>query len=343
MFLMGWQNMGARTRRWLRYLAAVGLYYSGLLWIWQTLRHQVFSKADVCVLGFHRVLTEGEYRQTNSHQAILLKEPTFVGILEYLQAHFRITPVSVLWEQETDAGNGSRPACVLTFDDGWQDNYTTAFPWLKKLRTPATVFLTTGLIDNPGGLWVESLNATWREPGSRERILARLNRTAADLDEVIEFLKQMPGHERDSLIRDLLPLGRSVRCSADRMMSWSEVVEMNREGVDFGGHTVTHPVLVHEDDPTVRRELSSCKQIIEEKLQQRIRAFAYPNGNWNPRIRELVKEAGYDCAFTTDPGWHSTTDDLYSIRRILLHEGNSTNPRGEFSAAMLRLTLASWS
>ena len=342
MFLMEWQNTGVRARRWLRYLVAVSLHSSGLLWLWQTLRHRLLSKSDVCVLGFHRVLTEEEYRQTNSHPAILLREPTFVGILEYLGAHFRIAPVSVLWEEPQPA-NGSKPACVLTFDDGWRDNYTTVFPWLKKIRTPATIFLTTGLIDSPDRFWVESLNAVWSEPASRERILAKLGRKPASLDDIIEFLKQMPARQRDGLLRDLLPVARNVGCSTDRMMSWSQVAEMNHDGVDFGGHTVNHPVLVHEDEATVRRELSSCKQIIEEKLRQRVRAFAYPNGNWNPRVRELVKEAGYDCAFTTEPGWHARSADLYSIRRILLHEGNSTNPSGEFSAAMLRLTLAGWS
>ena len=71
-----------------------------------------------------------------------------------------------------------------------------------------------------------------------------------------------------------------------------------------------------------------------------MRTFAYPNGNWDERVRQLVKEAGYERAFTTRPGWYDQRQDPYTIRRILLHEGNVTDRDGRFSPAMLSLTLA---
>ena len=73
-----------------------------------------------------------------------------------------------------------------------------------------------------------------------------------------------------------------------------------------------------------------------------MRAFAYPNGNWDPRVRQAVIAAGYECAFTVRPGWHRRDADPFTMDRILLHEGNVTGRDGSFSPAMFHLTLTGW-
>jgi peptidoglycan/xylan/chitin deacetylase (PgdA/CDA1 family) len=152
----------------------------------------------------------------------------------------------------------------------------------------------------------------------------------------------MSAEERRRMLEQLPLDADAGRYDADQMMTWEQVVEMSRNGVEFGGHTMTHPLLVYETDEAVEREVRECKQTVEEKLGRKVRGFAYPNGDWNDRVRRKVADAGYACAFTTERGWHRPGQDRFTIRRLLVHEGNVTGFTGKFSPAVFNLTLTGW-
>src|ERR1700693_977465 len=341
--------MPARLRHFLRFAAAHLLHYSGALVCWRLLRSKVLHRNEVCVLGLHRVLTGAEQRRSNSLDAMILSDMTFVRLLEYLKRRFHVVSLEALFRSQAKTVAKSKPVCVLTFDDGWTDTYTTAFPRLKEFGMPAVVFLATGSIESRGGFWVEQLKKAWSAPSSRARMKSVLiqvsGKTTAqpsELENLVEWLKHMPAEKRDPLLARLLPAeGNGVGPDeVDSMLTWTEAIEMSRSGIDMGAHTVTHPLLSYENDMTVEHELRLSKQTLEEKLEKPVRAFAYPNGDWDERVRRWVEQVGYECAFTTRPGWYRRGEDPYSIRRILLHEGNVTGRNGQFSPATFSLTLA---
>ena len=343
--------MSARLRQLLRFAVAVLLYFSGVFVLWRFLRQRLLRKKEVCVLGLHRVLTKAEQSRSNSLDGMVLSDVTFVRFLEYLQQRFHVVSLETFSRGQPEETDKSKPWCLLTFDDGWRDTYTTAYPWLKRFGMPATVFLATGSIEGRGGFWVEQLKRSWRIPSSRAQMKSVLSQVAGqekwqvvDLEDIVEWLKHMPEEERRSLLRRLLPSEGNSDYSdeVDSMLTWNQVIEMSRNGVEIGAHTVSHPLLSYESDTTVERELCISKQTLEEKLGKKVRAFAYPNGDWDERVRRWVEQIGYESAFTTRPGWHHLGQDRYTIRRILLHEGNVTGPDGQFSPAMLNLTLAGW-
>jgi len=340
--------MGARLRRFLHVAGAVLLYYSGLLSLRRFFRSRILCKKEVCVLGFHRVLSRQECSLSHSFDGIVMQGSTFASLLEYLKYSFSVVSLSALLNADEPGGNASHPLCLLTFDDGWKDNYTTAYPCLKKFGMPATIFLVTGLIGTRDTYWIERLGKAWHDPSMLARLRGELANAAdpkfrsATLGEVIEYLKHMQADRRQEILTRLLFVeqGFSPQHDVDQMMNWEQVMEMSRDGIDFGSHTVTHPLLPYETDSTVEHELVAAKAMIEEKLGRPVQAFAYPNGNWDERVRRFVKQAGYSCAFTTQAGWHPIGHDLFALRRILLHEGNVTGWNGKFSPAMFNLTIA---
>jgi peptidoglycan/xylan/chitin deacetylase (PgdA/CDA1 family) len=276
---------------------------------------------------------------------MVMKEATFVNLLEYVKKSFRVIGLQELLESSQ---NGKRPRCLITFDDGWEDNYTRAYPWMGKYAVPATIFVATGFIGGEDTFWAERVVKAWKDPVRRQEIQSRVacmskaGNTKPELDGVIEHLKRMAARQRDELLRLLVSCDLDTKSaySTDRLLTWDEVAEMNDAGVEFGAHTVTHSLLPYEEEATIEREVCEAKQVLEEKLKKKVRAFAYPNGDWDSRSRLRVAAAGYDCAFTTQPGWYHPGQDPYTIRRILLHEGNVTGWNGEFSPAMFTLTLA---
>lgn len=333
--------MAASVRRIARLAAAVSLKGVGALALWRKTRCDAPGGRHVCVLGLHRVLSQPEMAQTNSHPAIVLSEGTFARLLEYLEERFRVIPLEAFLD---GLGNHAevKPACLITFDDGWKDTYTRAYPLLRKFRMPATVFLATGSLGTTGGFWAERLRKAMRA-----RVAAGDKREGEEeeaTDSLVENLKRLPERERCQQLRRLLPgppLAEEA-ASVDAMLTWEQAAEMSCGGIEIGAHTVSHPLLTYEEGGAMEREVMTCKLSIEERLGKRVRSFAYPNGDWDERARELVQRAGYDCAFTTRPGWFRAGQDLYSVRRILLDERNLTGPNGKFSPAMADLALTGW-
>lgn len=340
--------MGASLRHSIRCLGANLLSAGGCFRLWNFSRRNFSRGTEVCVLGFHRVLTKEQLHHSNSLEGMLIREVTFAKLLDYLRRTFDVISLEDFLKPGKTGPSRSKLRCLITFDDGWEDNYTTAYPWLKKFGLPATVFLTTGWTDRRVGPWMEHLVGVWKDPRRREQLLSRWSAAEASplrflsLEMVIEYLKHMSTERRRQILARLLPAGEddSLLGGTEGMLTWAQVLAMSGNGIDFGAHTVSHPLLTYEDDKTVERELLVGKQVLEEKLRKKILAFAYPNGTWDERVRRCVEQAGYCCAFTTDSRWHRSGRDLFTIPRNLIHEGNVTGLNGEFSPAVFSWTLA---
>lgn len=340
--------MPGRLRHTALWAFACILHYSGLFRLFRYFRRVFLGRREVCVLGLHRVLSKEDQARANSLPGIVLTDTTLEGMLEFLRRQFRVVGLDDFLHCENADFRPSKPLCLITFDDGWRDNYTNAFPLLKKYGLPAVIFLVSGLVESGGVFWTEQLIYAWRDPTRREEILkqfAALKGAVTQqigIESLIEHLKHMPAQERQIALTRIMPDGGSQSHDGDAMMTWEEVLVMKREGIEFEAHTVTHPLLVYENDQTLRFELHDCKQALEEKLARKVRALAYPNGTWDKRVRIAAERAGYACAFTTERGFYRDGSDPYTIRRIMLHEGNVTGLGGKFSPAILNLRLSRW-
>src|SRR5712692_5223225 len=226
--------MSTRLRRLLRFAVAGLFYYSGAFWLWRFFRQRLLRKKEVCVLGLHRVLTKAEQSRSNSLDGMVLSDVTFVRLLEYLQQRFRVVSLETFSRGQTEEANKSKPWCLLTFDDGWKDTYTTAYPCLKRFGMPAVVFLATGSIEGRGGFWVEQLKRSWRTPSSRTQMKSVLSQLAgqnkwwsADLEDIVEWLKHMPAEKRHFLLQRVLPPQENSDSSdeIDSLLTWNQVIE----------------------------------------------------------------------------------------------------------------------
>lgn len=112
-------------------------------------------------------------------------------------------------------------------------------------------------------------------------------------------------------------------------LTWEQVKEMDKAGVDIQSHSMTHPLLTHpghamnEKDYFVwlDHELSDSKKLLEEQLGHSIQALAYPYGGYDERVVERAKVAGYALAFTCDNGNVSAhTEPLHMNRFVILHQ-----------------------
>ena len=231
-------------------------------------------------------------------------------------------------------------AALITFDDGYLDNYTSAFPILRKYQLPALIFLTTGHIGTDAPFYWDMAAYCFShtrndhltfpdghvEGWSNQEQLEQVSRNW------IEFMKTLPQAEKLVYVENLpVLLGVSVPMGFFQklMMDWDQVRDMQKSGMEFGAHTMHHPILTRIALEQVQEEVAGSKSRIEDELGRTVLGFAYPNGqasDLNESIEKIVADSGIRAAFTLLSGPSSLNEvkrNPYAIRRIFISHRHS--------------------
>jgi peptidoglycan/xylan/chitin deacetylase (PgdA/CDA1 family) len=107
------------------------------------------------------------------------------------------------------------------------------------------------------------------------------------------------------------------RPEGDRL-TWEEIKQMQGSGIiTFGSHSLGADPLVNiKSEEEIKRQIFASKKILEEKLGKEIKAFSYPEGFFNAKIKKMVIDAGYRFAVSTSPGLAFPDDDLFALKRV---------------------------
>ncbi|MCK5092575.1 MAG: polysaccharide deacetylase family protein, partial [Gammaproteobacteria bacterium] len=112
------------------------------------------------VLAYHRVLPDDDRKTSFSHDGIITSPETFKKHMKFIKKYFSIMDITE-FDRHINHNHSFPPsACLITFDDGWKDNYTHAFPVLKELQMPAVIFLPTEYIETGQLFWQEKMGHT---------------------------------------------------------------------------------------------------------------------------------------------------------------------------------------
>jgi peptidoglycan/xylan/chitin deacetylase (PgdA/CDA1 family) len=208
---------------------------------------------------------------------------------------------------------------MITFDDGYRDNYTNAFPVLKSHGIPATFFITTGFLDIPMIPWWDEIAWMVRTSPLEALDVNEWTKTPVPFDSphreaaisrLLALYKILPGAVTEQFLNFLADALKSGRCpnhvAKELWMTWDMIREMRRSGMAFGGHTDTHPVLANIRREQQDREIGTCRRRLMEELDEPIDAFSYPVGgpkSFNADTRELLVQHGFKWAFTFIRGY----------------------------------------
>src|SRR6267143_2306105 len=115
-------------------------------------------RGRVLILGYHRVLPESELRRQFVQPGMYVRPRVLEAHLRFLRRHFRIISFDeFLSLRDARAWDPGARYCLITFDDGWRDNYVHAYPLLRRLAMPATIFLPTRFVGTDEWFWPEKL------------------------------------------------------------------------------------------------------------------------------------------------------------------------------------------
>ncbi len=249
-------------------------------------------------------------------------------------SRFRVLSLPEL-QAEIARPSWEQPMVVITVDDGYRNNLLMA-EVLAELDLPWMLFVSTGELqetpaDPPRTIWTVELSLLMLHGqasevdvlGKRWPLTSRAARLRA-FQTVRGPLKTLPAPDRQAilgLIRAQFPRGETGRLLEQfpslAMMSWEEVAMLARNGVTIGSHGVMHEIHHASQPPAVRaRELRESRLTLEARLGQPCPIFAFPNGTFTVGSGVEAAEAGYEMAFTTQPGVVPPGADQFLLPRF---------------------------
>jgi len=319
-------------------IIAYFLYYSGILSLVK--KYKLGNKS--IVLTYHRVIPESISQTSFSTSGIIVTPETFNKHIIFLKRNFSIQSINEFYDTLKKPQPTNKTPCLITFDDGWIDNYIYAFPIIKKNKIPVTIFIPIDYIESNKLFWQEQLSRAifnmldspateiieFLEEYKLESVIDQDKTTRkSTISEFVRGLKQRPDintnelHEKVVSFSDL----SENEINIDRYLDWDHISEMQNAGINFGSHACTHKILTHLAEDKMQKELESSASKILEIGGNTTLTIAYPNGDSNQSIQKIAKDTGYLLGFGTQPGSVSTNDNLLDIKRINIHEGKASN------------------
>jgi peptidoglycan/xylan/chitin deacetylase (PgdA/CDA1 family) len=281
------------------------------------------------ILMYHSVLEDPD-REGDSLGGIIHSRQAFQAQMEMLAKKFRPVPLEQVGRFIRGEGELPQRAVVVTFDDGYTDNYEMAMPILGRVGIPATFYVTVDCIENrrlpwPSRLrfsfrktakktWPDESGTVWNlesDQGREQTYLATCDRVCQLAGVALENVVSRIEEQLDARLPD--DGGRL-------MMTWEQVRGLSRNGHIVGSHTMTHPNLAFLSVEDARWELVQSKIQMEQHLAARVEHFSYPCPalfpNWTEQTTAESRKAGYETAVTTSNGLARKQDNPLCLKRV---------------------------
>ncbi|HLH31562.1 MAG TPA: polysaccharide deacetylase family protein [Terriglobia bacterium] len=330
-----------------------GLYYhSGLFSAHLWLRRR--RGQELLVLAFHRIVPAESVviREHLSLRCIVLSAENLSELIRFLKDHFQIVSL-----QECIRSHSKGPPvstrCLITFDDGYRDFVSHAWPIVKRSKIPVTMFVPTSLLSTGHSFWWDRVYRAAMTLGERDmagvgghagQLLRKISRTTVAsrpslVYQLIEYLQDWRSADIGRLIEQMGAPDPRLLEQANQLLTWKDVIKLHEEGVSFGSHTRCHPNLKLLSKEEVEREIGHSKVDLETALKTPVQSFAYPGGHRSVEMEQVLERAGYKVAFGTEKGFNSREHDVFWLRRINIWDGMLQNHRGRFSRSAFAFTL----
>ncbi len=288
------------------------------------------------MLAYHRVIAPAHAYDPENVSADL---ENFDWQMRYMRKNYDVISFEQLQSAITKGESLPKRCAMITFDDGFADNYFNAFPILKELRMPALFNVVTSTVGSREMFWFDRAACLVRssEPGTslefgKFSVLIDGSNGDAATAALLQFLKDQPDDVRrdhvaviDEQLSACMP--SEAELAPHYPLNWEQILLMSSAGMEIGSHTHTHPILAKlADTQKIDFELQHSRDMIERHTGKPCLALAYPEGLGyaiDKRVVASAGKAGYAFALTSLRGVNSLPLTAYhEIDRIQIHHSN---------------------
>ncbi|MEW6126327.1 MAG: polysaccharide deacetylase family protein [Acidobacteriota bacterium] len=261
------------------------------------------------ILAYHRIFDSTDSEFPFDEAVISACTEAFYQQMKFVQRNFEVISFADLDECERKGRPFPRRGLIITFDDGYRDNYTHAYPILKQLNLPATIFLVTGHIGSAKLFWWDMVSYCIKHTPLKEKIFHDISHQKMRLIDsrdkafiiqlILGWIKHVPDDVSRRFVEKLpaeLEVDLSNEVGQGVCLAWEEVREMAANRIEFGSHTVTHPILANVSEERLNWEISESKKTIEQQVGKEALVMAYPVGR-KTKFSKLAQEAAAHHGF----------------------------------------------
>jgi len=283
---------------------------------------------DHIVLNYHGVVKELNLAVSVNH----MDTDNFEAQIKYFSRHFNVLHQDEFINSINNKKKHKRKNILITFDDGYENNYTNAFPILKKYNTPATIFPVVNLINSKTPTWydfldtnkslintslgIENLNNNLRNTGNKDLV----SKNFSDFKNKIKSLNTAQKDIVIKLLNEVFSLGDFNPTVAEeywKILNTDQIIEMAKgDFITFGSHTLNHPNLDLLEQNELVDELSISKTKLSELVSKNIDSIAFPDGAYNENVKTTCYELGYKTLFSVNSRCISDTQDKQIFQRV---------------------------
>ena len=263
------------------------LYYSGLNW----LVSKFLNKKVFCV-GYHSIFSEKRKFRQELYSNISISVHDFEKQILFLKNHgHTFIHFSDLKNPKTKKLN--KPT-IIFFDDGFKDVLVNALPILKKYNIPATIFVTTGLIDHTHFMWTLGLRYFLFKNGLDENLI----------ENKIKEFKKLPIKELEKSLKIIYDRNNFVLNPNDFniFLNWDDIKNLSQNSFEIGSHGITHQKFTELNNKNIHKELAYSKKILEEKIGKKIKILSYPYGWYDDMVENIAIINDYFFGISTESG-----------------------------------------
>ena len=286
-----------------------------------------------CVLLYHRVTN-----LSGDPQLLAVSPEHFEAHLKYLKDNYQVLTVREFCKLLESGERFPKNSVLLTFDDGYADNYLEALPILEKHQMQALFYIATGTLGTKREYWWDAVERIVLLSGAKSaQKQFQLNDRVFNLhfsseqerkktyEDLLPVLRKIPSVERDRIIDELAVLfNAQAGRETHRAMTFDELNSMHAsESAVIGVHTHGHPSLGALSAGEQLAEIKTSKTILEEKLGVKLKHFSYPFGtylDYNDDTIQIVKELGFEFAAANYPDLVNKASNRFSFPRFLVRD-----------------------
>ena len=292
------------------------------------------TENKLVILLYHGV-TKFENNGICNKQGKHISEKEFREHMLFIKQH--CTPLSIDdWLSLRNGNNMPKNPVIVSFDDGFENNFTTACPVLEEFKIPAIFYISSGMIGTHKMFWVDIIEDLINRTEAK-RISLKLERIDEfdllgednkfkTLLKIKSFCKAKPNNIKNKVISDLqIATNVEPSCFANpnyKSMSWDQLIKLaNNPLFTIGGHSLNHNILSSLSNKDLESEVIQSLEMLEDKLGHPINHYSYPEGqpiHFNEKVIEVLKNNGIVCSPSAIYGVNNHLDDLFNLKRIMV-------------------------
>lgn len=288
---------------------------------------KVFHNNKIIIFNYHRIRKDNS--PTRFDDSVFGPDAKrFRQEMEWIKKETKVLNEEELLEIVYQKKRIKEICSLVTFDDGYRDNFDIAYPILKELNIPAMFFIPTHHMTTRHLGWWDIVAYFVKHTNMNQFIFQNIEYNTVNKNALIKnFINQLKMSEPVYIEKFLHQLSESlnvpfpdINLQSEELMTWEQLKIMISNGMVIGSHSHDHSILSRQDSETLATQLSKSITILESNLNKKINSIAYPVGGYqhfNEVTKAVSKDVGFKLGFSYLTGFNKADEvDPYNVKRM---------------------------